>query len=465
MKTLAMVMVTMCLIGSPLWAEYDEPTFGGLVEAESVSVSRYNERVPHELDPARIYEHLQRADTLVADIFAEYKNILTKAERDEGKFFRTWDKERYTAMKSASAAFQRKIKELNEELVAVDALFAAARQEALPQQIHIDILERLGHHVRNVTIYNTFVDFGTARKLRFDTMTPMNELTAHLLGADVKTMAFPTLYLPSLHETEAFGDAYTDERGIVHEQRSVTMTDAVLHLPLDEDNLRESLATAKELVEKATEAREKLIASGAKEITRNQFSGRHNSIEYTCKLEDFEGNHKPEIINFTEAMVKLKAHCNDLTARLSVSRNFIGDLNIRSEWEQLSTRFNELTEWGDTWIVTYDPWNKIERWFTFFPGERFGSRHLFSDLSVRTPAQRQLELARRRSGKFPTSEVISILSALSSGYRYNKAKELAPDIYDLTTANALEISRYLSSSYHKGWLDFVMALPNYLPGQ
>ena len=441
----------------------------GLIESESVTITRDNFRVDHEFDGSKLDQDLVEADALIKEISETYKTILTKAERDEGNYFRTWDHGRYLAMKRAGASFQNKMKELHEKLTATSALFKVARNELLPRKVHIDILERAGHFIRNVTVYNTFVDFGVNRRLRFDTMTPFNELRADLLEKNKTShVEFPTMFLPRVQEKRANIDANELEGGVVHERSSVTLTDTVVHLPLDKEKLVALLARAGELVKKASDARENIIGSGSSETTRYKYGANRTSVEYTCTLKEFEDTHKPHTIEYILAMVELKGYCNELTARLNVSKNFVGDLNIRGDWEQVKTRFAELSNWGDSWIVTYDPWNKIERWFKFFPGADFSKSHIFSEMMVKSPAEiaRDIEVARnlrqlRSEGMFSTDEAIDLLYTMDDCYRYGKAKDMAPRIYDLTTDNAIRIGNTFDKSYRDNWVGFVMELSNF----
>ena len=449
---------------------YSNPlNMDGLIETESVTVTRDNFRVDHQFDGTKLDQELTEADALIKEIGEKYKTILTQAERDEGDYFRTWDHGRYLAMKRAGASFQSRMKELHEKLTAASALFKVARNELLPREVHIEILERAGHFIRNVTIYNTFVDFGINRRLRYDTMTPFNELRADLLEkGKTPHVEFPTMFLPRVQETRASIDANELQGGVVHERSSVTLTDTVVHLPLDQEKLVALLAKADELVKKATDAREEIIGSGTSEVSRHKYGRSRTSVEYTCELKTFEDEHKPHILEYVLAMVELKGYCNELTARLNVSKNFVGDLNVRGDWEKVKTRFAELSSWGDSWIVTYDPWNKLERWFKFFPGYNFATRHIFSEMMVKSPAEvaREIEVARniqhmRSQGMISSQEAIDLLMTMKRSNRYSRAKKMAPRIYDLTTDNAIRIGNTFKLDLQDNWVDHVMTLENY----
>ena len=461
-------LVASLLVVVPAFAN-DGITMDGLIESESLTITHDNFRVDHKFDGSKLDKELVEADALIRDIGELYRTILTKAERDEVDFFRTWDEERYMAMKRAGASFQNKMKELQEKLTATSSLFKVARNELLPRDVHISILERAGHFVRNVTIYNTFVDFGVSRRLRFDTMTPFDELQADLLEkGKTALIEFPTMFLPRVQETRASLDANELEGGVVHERSSITVTDTVVHLPLDQSKLTELLAKAEELIKKASDAREHIVGSGAQETTRYGYGRNRTSVEYTCELSVFEDTHKPHIIDYVLAMVELKGYCNELTARLNVSKNFVGDLNIRGDWEKAKTRFAELASWGDAWIVTFDPWNKLERWFKFFPGYDFSKRHIFSEMMVKTPSEvaREIESARklrqmRTEGMISADEAIDLLYTMDSAYRLGKAKTMAPRIYDLTTNNVIRIGKTFDSYYRDDWVEYVMGLSNF----
>ncbi len=444
-------------------------TMDGLIETESVTVTRDNYRVEHKIDETKLDKELADTDKLIAHIEVQYKAIFTNAERDEADVFRTWEKDRYTAMKQAAASFENRMKELNEKLVAVEALFKVASKERLPREVHIAILERAGHFTRNVTIYNTFVDFGVNRGLRFDTMTPFNELLAKILEPSrTKYVGFPEMILPYAR-TASVNDSATVEGGVVHERSSLTVTNTVVHFPLDQAKLSEILSQASKEIKKASDAREAILGAGIKETTRYKYRTNRKSIEYECELNVFEETHKPKIIDYVFAMIRLKGLCNELTARLSISKNYVADLNVRSEWKQVQTRFAELATWGDTWIVTYDPWNKVERWFKFFPGGgSFTQRHIFAGMKVLSPTEVAELAARNRrlvemknSGMMSSDDVLRLLKSIDYNYRYGKAKDMAPRIYDLTPNNIIRIGETFDYNYRDNWLTFAMKLPNF----
>ena len=374
MKALVIVCAAMCFWVGPLAAEFDGLSmYEGLVETESVSTD--NTSLSNNFYVNQLDAHIAETDQTIEELGELYRTIVTQAERDEGKFFRTWDRDRYMAMKDAAASFQTKVKALHEKLTSAVNLTEIVRNESLSQDLQIEVMERVAKLVRNVTHYNTLIDFGCNRALRFDNAVPCNELRSHILEPRTFYIQFPSMFVP-------FG---AEERAT-----------EILSLPMEEAKLRALLQQANELVNKALETRESMIASGVKESTRCKYGSRRTSIEYTCKLHTFEETHKPRIVDFVLTMVELKGCTNELTAMLALANNHVDDLDIRVEYEQLRVKFTELANWGDSWIVTYDPWNKTERWFEFFPGEDFVETHLFSKVTIKSAAEWVREREARR---------------------------------------------------------------------
>ena len=375
MKALVLVCAAMCFLAGPLAADFEGLS---MYDGLNVTESANSNDVGHSSNfyISQLDAHIVETDQTIEELGQLYRTIVTQAERDEGKFFRTWDRERYLAMKSSAASFQTKVKTLHEKLSSAVNLIETARNEALPQNLQVEVMESVAKVVRNITHYNTLIDFGCNRALRFDTALPCNELRTHILEPRTYYIQFPSMFVP-------FG---AEERAT-----------EILSLPVDEAKLRALLKQADELVNKASEIRERMIASGVKESTRCKYGSRRTSIEYTCKLDTFEETHKPRIIDFVLTMVELKGCTNELTALLGLANNHVDDLNIRLEYEQLRVKFTELANWGDAWIVTYDPWNRTERWFEFFPGEDFVKTHLFSKVMVKSAAEwvREREAKRR----------------------------------------------------------------------
>ena len=468
LKTMLLGLLALALVIQPNVALCNHVNMDGLIESESFTYTRDNVRVEHEFDAQNIDKALNKADELTKEVAKLYGKILTNAERDEGNHFRTWDKERYQAMKMAAASFQNRMQELHQELTAASALFKVAFKEKLPREVHIEIIERAGHYIRNVTIYNSYVDFGANRKLRFDTMTPFDEAKADILrDHNISYLDFPTVLLPQAVGAVATGQARANG-GLVHERSSLTITSTVVHLPLDMSKLTKLLEGAETAIKKASLARENIVGAGVREITRTLYGRDRKSVEYNCKLDTFEKTHKPHIIDYITSMVELKAYCNELAARLNVSKNYISALNVRGDYEKVKSRFEELSRWGDAWVVTYDPWNRCERWFKFFPGEDFTKRNIYNEMSVKTPTE--VALAReeaqrmhnmRKSGMISTKEAIRLLNTMDVTYRYSKARKLAVKIYDLNTSNAISIGNTFQQFCRDEWVEYVVTLPNF----
>ncbi len=469
MKSKVWVIVLTLLLVTPLWATNDI-SMDGLIETETVSVVRTNQRYVQKVDIERLDKDLKETDQLLVQVADKYKTIFNNADRDEKLYFRTWDLDQYKAMRTAAVSFASLMKQVEEKLTSLQLLFGNAAKEPLEQEIHRAIWQRAGHFIRNITVYNCYCDFGLNRDLLYETIKPFNELRVKILKADrIGHIDFPPMYRPQMQQHIVGHNTENTREGIVLESSTVAITDVVLHLPFDQDSFTKLLKEAQALAKKAARYKEELLAAGVKEIPRSPYNpAGTNSIEYRGDLSLFHNKHQPKIVEFVISMVTLKGYCNELTARLRVSNNYVNDLNLRCDLQQTINSFQNLCKWGDGWVVTYDAWNKWVRWFKFFPGRtNFARTHIYQEMKMTSAAelytqavrQRQQE-AMRQSGMLSTDDVIKMLKTLKGYQRLARACKLANRIYDLDSDNVVRIGKCLASKHRDEWITFVSKLPN-----
>ena len=466
MRVITVVLLTVCLGFSPIFAQEKGISMDGLSYSEEYRVTRERHFVDHELDITKIDEQMTEADKLIVEIGDLYKAIMMNADREETSHYRAWNKKRFTGMKQASAIFQTKMKALYETLVAMNLLLETASKEKLPIEIHEKIIDRSGHHVRNISIFNSYVKFGTSKRLRYDTAAPFNERFAVLLEKDaMPPVNYPKINLPTSSKVKVEKTTERRDDNTVREQSSLKATATVFYLPLNKEKVAAIVDKARVLTKTASNAREKLAASSSGESW--YYSTR--VLEYKCDLKTFESSVKPQILEYRVAMIELKGLVNELCSILSVSERPIGDLNIRSDYEQVKHSFIELSEWASSHCFKYTPFGKKERKF-FFP-RGFSDSNMFNESLVVIPksAEEINEISETfNPGSAPTKSMITseqamqmVSSVAFTRNRYARARKIAPHISDLTPEAIVRIGNWLSTAHRPLWIDYCMTLPNF----
>jgi len=446
-RSLGLLVLLIALTTAPAWSQDGSLMYEGLSSTTNLTISEDTYRLPHSLDVEKLEKKLEMASELTDQILEQFSIILTQSETDEGNRFRTWDEGRFGTMKAAAAAVQRLTKNLGEEINTIVSIFKVAEQESLPRSVHIAMMERYGEIIRLITFYDIFMDWGSRRRIRFETAMPFNEKWCNIIEVP-QYIDFPRAFLPTMARTEAnhLASETTDGRGnpVLREQKHLSQTTTVVSLPLNAQALQELLDEAIALIEEAQKAREELQAQSGHEAQDNIRGDHFKSLEYSGELGAFEREIKPIYLRFIVAMIKLKAVRNSLMARISASRNFVTDLNTRGDWAMVERDFVELCQWGDGWIVCYDKWNHIERKYRLLPMDKFSNDFSFGAEKIELDTEKLV--LTKTQGKVSTDEMIAMLSHLHTNDRYSTLKTYVPSIYDFTLANAIRLGAYLNTS-------------------
>ena len=324
MKNLVLITIFLLLLVSKI-ASANELNFIGLDTVESktnVSV----ETSASEVDiregavvVGSVSNDLDRAGILLETLFRHYNNIVHNAETDDGRYLRTKSKISFARMLVSCRSFTEALSRVRNILIDLETRFRVCNVAKMSRSELLILAPQMAKHAQYVTTYNLLFDFASSRQINCDAIKPLDEQTSLIV---TQWRLDRARFIRALYEWKYTSN---DNVGTFNSQL-----------------VRPLMIQAKELVERAMQAKAELRANGRLKVCDD---GRE-FLHFDCSPELFSSIHKNQMLTFSRAFIELRALRNAILTYVILSKGQSIDPIFHYQWNELNDQFWQITTWG-----------------------------------------------------------------------------------------------------------------------
>ena len=444
------------LFVSPISAVFGQGlSFDGLLGVPVEDNGTNIEKREITFDTSEIDAELRNAKVTVEELLDIYRDVLLLVDSDDGEYLKTGDSSRFEQLKTKSRHYNQKLEEARIALFKVDLRLDGMGLNKMSRDEWMALGPQLRAQTRYLTIYNTILDFGLCRKICYDTIMPLDKQTIEFafLNSNCR-QSFPNIFGSKAYIREA----RAIDKMALYEVIPLEELDKAPRANFAAEQVQSLLEEGKDLAARAHVIKERLLRQGDEKEKNGKLE-----IEFDCSKELFASDHKSSVLDYSEAVIRLKAVRNEFVVSFIITKNDFADYSLITKWYELEANLSRLVKWGLKTRLRCSGQS-----VTFFLDEQYENHYL-----VPKPASLQGPYIERRNeqylildemrskGMITTAEALEILRNTDPEQLYEKAVEVSAKVFDLTAKNKKAIKELVDTKMQEYWEDNTDEVPDH----